>query len=439
MPRSFGVVLVSHCCSPALEGTVIVENGVVLPGRGPGHTGATTIAFAGDPSHLYGYNGGTTDFGFYTMTVGPTGITATSSVPSLLGWFGLEIVSAAGRIYASSGDVVDPSIPRRLGAGTAAGQPVPLPDHDRLLTVSGSTINEYDLDGLWSLGSQQFPGTAATDAVLAGSTVAIATSSELVFVPLFGEDGAGFTPLSPTRVVDSRVATQVGPFSTPWSGGTTRDVQVTGGSSGVPVDAVAVALNVTVTGTTGASYLTAWPKGQARPLASSLNWAPGWTVPNAVTAKVGEGGMVSIYNDLGTADVIIDVVGYFSVGSDALFHPLAPRRIQDSRPDTQAGPYATPWSGSSTRDVTVTGGSAGVPSHADAVLLNVAVTQTTATSYLTVWPAGQAQPLASSHNWVSGWTIANAVTAKAGSSGRIGVFNNVGNVDVIADVSGWYG
>jgi hypothetical protein len=137
--------------------------------------------------------------------------------------------------------------------------------------------------------------------------------------------------------------------------------------------------------------------------------------------------------------VIIDVVGYFSVGSDALFHPLAPRRIQDSRPDTQAGPYATPWSGSSTRDVTVTGGSAGVPSHADAVLLNVAVTQTTATSYLTVWPAGQAQPLASSHNWVSGWTIANAVTAKAGSSGRIGVFNNVGNVDVIADVSGWYG
>ena len=251
--------------------------------------------------------------------------------------------------------------------------------------------------------------------------------------------GAGFTSLAPTRVLDSRSSSQVGPFSSAWSGGTTRNVQVTGGSSGVPADAVAVALNVTVTGTTGTSFLTLWPKGQTRPLASSLNWAPGWTVPNAVTVKVGAGGQVSIYNDVGSAHVIVDVVGYYTSDGGVMFHPISPKRIQDSRAGTQVGPYGTPWAAGGTRMVAVTGPSAGVPSYANAVLMNMTVTGTTGTSYLTAWPMGQARPLASSHNWVAGWTIANAVTAKVGAAGQVGVYNDLGSVHVIADVAGWFG
>jgi hypothetical protein len=216
-------------------------------------------------------------------------------------------------------------------------------------------------------------------------------------------------------------------------------VQVAGGLSGAPADAEAVALNVTVTGTTGTSFLTISPKGEPRPLASSLNWAPGWTVPNAVTARVGAGGEVSIYNNLGEAHVVIDVVGYFATGSGDAFHPLPPRRIQDSRAATQVGAYATPWAAGVTRSVAVTGGSAGVPSPASAVLMNVAVTGTNDVSFLTMWPFGETQPVASSLNWVSGWTIANAVTAKVGAGGQLEVYNNAGNVHVIADVAGWYG
>ena len=55
------------------------------------------------------------------------------------------------------------------------------------------------------------------------------------------------------------------------------------------------------------------------------------------------------------------------------------------------------------RNVLVTGPS--VPVFADAVLMNVTATQTTATSYLSIWPNGQAQPTVSSLNWVAGWTI----------------------------------
>jgi hypothetical protein len=48
------------------------------------------------------------------------------------------------------------------------------------------------------------------------------------------------------------------------------------------------------------------------PTVSSLNWKPGWTIPNAVTAKVGDGGKVSVYNNNGSADVIADIAGWYA-------------------------------------------------------------------------------------------------------------------------------
>jgi hypothetical protein len=90
------------------------------------------------------------------------------------------------------------------------------------------------------------------------------------------------------------------------------------------------------------------------------------------------------------------------------------------------------------RDVQVAG-AGGIPSGAAAALLNVTATATTAASYLTVWPAGQAAPLASSLNWAPGATIANSVTTKLSATGRISIKNAAGNVDVIADTAGWYG
>jgi hypothetical protein len=125
-----------------------------------------------------------------------------------------------------------------------------------------------------------------------------------------------FVPLDPVRIVDSRPASQVGPFSSPWGPGVTRQVQVAG-VGGVPSGAVAVVLNVTVTDTTASSFLSVWPAGAPRPTASSLNWQAGWTVPNAVTVKLGAGGKVSVFNHRGAADVVIDVVGYFESDTGA--------------------------------------------------------------------------------------------------------------------------
>ena len=156
-----------------------------------------------------------------------------------------------------------------------------------------------------------------------------------------------------------------------------------------------------------------------------------------MTVKLGTGGAISVYNDAGRADVVLDVVGYFKAGAGRAFQPISPARVQDSRPGAVVGPYNTPWSGGVARDVVVTTGH--VPSYAVAVALNVTVTNVTVGSHLTVWPSAQARPLASSLNWMPGWTIANAVTGSVGAGGKISAVNNAGSADVIVDVGGWYG
>jgi hypothetical protein len=73
----------------------------------------------------------------------------------------------------------------------------------------------------------------------------------------------------------------------------------------------AVVLNVTVTGSTASSYLTVWPDGAGKPLASDLNWARGETVPNLVVVKLGSNGSIDLFNGAGSVNVVIDVVGWY--------------------------------------------------------------------------------------------------------------------------------
>jgi hypothetical protein len=243
-----------------------------------------------------------------------------------------------------------------------------------------------------------------------------------------------FHSLAPARVLDSRDGT--GSLQAPWGPWETRNVTVAG-VGGVPADATAVMLNVTVTDTDAASYLTVWPAGGQAPTASNLNWPAGDTRPNLVTAKVGAGGAVSVFNLQGHADVVADVQGWFDDGSDPTADPLvavSPARVLDSRDGT--GGYTTPWGAQTTRDLTVAG-VADVPADADAVLLNVTVTDTSAASFLTVFPAGQAPPTASNLNWPAGDTRPNLVVAKIGAGGAVSFFNHEGSVDVVADVVGY--
>jgi hypothetical protein len=72
----------------------------------------------------------------------------------------------------------------------------------------------------------------------------------------------------------------------------------------------AVSLNVTVTEPDGAGYVTVYPCG-TKPLASSLNYVAGQTIPNAVIAPALAQGEVCFYSTQQT-HILADVNGWFS-------------------------------------------------------------------------------------------------------------------------------
>jgi uncharacterized protein YkwD len=249
--------------------------------------------------------------------------------------------------------------------------------------------------------------------------------------------GTGFHPLTPSRILDTRVGK--GAPTAPIGAGATLNVQVTG-RGGVPsTGASAVVLNVTVTGPTAVSYLTVFPAGEAVPPSSNLDFAPGQTVPNLVVAKLGTNGQVSIFNPYGTAQVIADVAGWYDTGTDpngSRYHPVSPSRILDTRTANGAPAAAIGAGAPLTLQVT---GRGGVPSTGvSAVVLNVTVAQPTASSNLSVYPTGEAAPVASNLNFGPGQTISNLVMAKVGSNGQVSLINSTGSTHVVADVAGWY-
>jgi hypothetical protein len=246
-----------------------------------------------------------------------------------------------------------------------------------------------------------------------------------------------YHPLTPARIMDTRLGgSPIGP-------GQSIDVQVSG-QGGVPSTLVTAAvINVTATDGTAAGYLTLYPTGTTRPVASNLNWTAGKTVPNLVEMALGTGGKITVYNPQGNTQVIFDVEGYVSTpsgtpGADGLFSALVPARVLDTRDGTGTGGTVAKVGAGSTIDLTVTG-AGGVPATGvEAVVLNVTATDATAPSYVTAWPKGTTQPVASNLNFVAGQTVPNRVIVKVGTGGKVSLFNAAGSINLVADVNGWF-
>lgn len=267
--------------------------------------------------------------------------------------------------------------------------------------------------------------------------------------------GSRFHPVAPTRLLDTRAGN--GAPVAKVTPATPLNLQVAG-RGGLPSTGVsAVVLNVTVTEPSTGGYLTAWPTGDSRPLASNLNFSPNQTVPNLVTVKVGAGGKVSLYQSGAGAHLVADVAGWFGPdgeSSGARYHPVAPARILDTRlplltfPPGMLGP-GVPVPPPQYPNLVAPGvavqlqvaGQGGVPlAGASAVILNVTAVDPAAGGYLTVWPAGDGMPDASNLNFVRSGTVPNLVVAKLGADGKVGLFNgSAGSVHLVADVAGWYG
>ena len=136
---------------------------------------------------------------------------------------------------------------------------------------------------------------------------------------------AAYTALTPDRVFDSRDGQT---DTAPNLAAGHNVVLHLAGRSGVPADASAVVLNVTVTNPLGAGFVTVWPCDQPRPMASNLNYSNGQTVPNAVVTKLAAEGSVCLFA-LTAADLVVDVEGAFT--ATAGYVPVTPSRLLDTR------------------------------------------------------------------------------------------------------------
>ncbi|WUB00459.1 hypothetical protein OG974_30960 (plasmid) [Streptomyces sp. NBC_00597] len=253
---------------------------------------------------------------------------------------------------------------------------------------------------------------------------------------------SGYTSVKPSRLVDTRqgLGTAMGQAAAQ----STFGVQIAG-QGGLPAGVTAVALNVTVTDPKGAGHLTAFPSGQQAPSTSSVNFAAGQTVANAVIVPVGPDGKINIRNGAWSpTDVIVDVTGYYSADGKAAYLPMEPERKYDSR----AGSFPLPLAGQKYHTETVwTSGRA-----LEALVLNTTVTNPQGSGHLSVAPdpntmddyiSGKAvkptPPDSSVLNWTPGTTVSNLVQASTGTTGVIDFWNQGWDqTDLIVDLYGMY-
>jgi hypothetical protein len=224
------------------------------------------------------------------------------------------------------------------------------------------------------------------------------------------------------------------------------------GSFGVPANATAVVLNVTVVNPIASGYVTAYPAGATQPFASNIDFTAGEVVPNLVEVGVGASGDVSLFSSAGT-DVVVDVEGYTSPvaadGSGAgLYDPLSsPVRICDTRAGNPSG-LSAPNNQCNGATVAANGilpvkvaNMNGIPAGATAAVFNVTVVNPQAPGFLTVFPQGSPQPLASNLNYTTGQTTSNRVivplSISGPNAGEISVLSSA-RADVVVDVSGYY-
>ncbi|TCO54328.1 RCC1-like domain-containing protein [Actinocrispum wychmicini] len=258
-------------------------------------------------------------------------------------------------------------------------------------------------------------------AVLVGAPASIGAPASPM--PVLGA-ASRYTPLAPVRVLDTRSglgapAGAVGP-------GRTITVDL---SAKVPAGATAVVVNLTGTGATAATYVTAWPTGEDRPTVSNINLLPNQTRPNAVTVRLGADRKVDLFNDSGSTHLIVDLAGYY--GPDgSKYAVLDPVRVLDTRsaPAGAVGP-----GGTISLDL-----SAKVPATATAVVFNLTGTGPTAATFVTAWPHGQARPVVSNLNLAPGETAPNLVTVRLGADRKVDLFNDSGSTHLIADLAGYY-
>jgi hypothetical protein len=249
-----------------------------------------------------------------------------------------------------------------------------------------------------------------------------------------------YTPLAdPTRIMDTRSATKVGPITGPVGSDVTVTLPIEGittNGADVPASGVtAVALNLTVvpTGTGDNGYLVTYPDGITRPNVSTLWYdaVSNLSQSGTVIIPVGSDGKIDIYNASGNqVNLVGDLSGYFTTSTTGqYYHSLDSTRIIDTR-DTSAL--------AADAGLTITN-PASILADNPTLVLNITATQEATGGFLQAYPGTAARPASSIVNFISDQDAANLALVGTAASSSFAIFNNSGgNVQVVVDTNGYF-
>ncbi|MCA1712950.1 MAG: hypothetical protein LC789_15455 [Actinobacteria bacterium] len=259
----------------------------------------------------------------------------------------------------------------------------------------------------------------------------------------YGPGGtSAYRGTGPLRVADTRDGTggvQVGRLDASRS----VDVQVTGGSTGVPATADAVVVTVTALNATTASGVRVVPRPSstaAAPLTTSLSVTPGEVATSSVITKVSSDGYVRVTVDQGATDVVLRLTGWYDDAADGLFHVLGTDRVLAGLVGSKQATNRT-----TSRDVAVTGVS-GVPVNGVAAVLAVLSVTASGATELSLYPAptdGRVSrvptlDLRPRETAATSTTVRVGATDGAGRS-LVRLTNARGQVFAALDLMGWFG
>jgi hypothetical protein len=184
--------------------------------------------------------------------------------------------------------------------------------------------------------------------------------------------------------------------------------------------------------------VTLWPSGQLKPSTATISNPNARVIAQNAIIGANENGFIDIQATSST-DILIDVSGYFSEAAYApnglAFYPMTPCRVLDTRSGT--GPLGGPaLIANATRTFPVQS-ACGIPPQAQAYFLNATVVPPGTLGYITIYPTGTQQPIASTLNDLEGWVVANGGVFPAGSNGSLNVYS-LHSTHLVLDISGYF-
>lgn len=347
----------------------------------------------------------------HDWTVTLTGAAITAKYPALGALTGIEVLS-------------------RNGYGEWGGRVLQLRlvGRDSTMTVTGAGFrSKMGLADTWfNVRALNLESGPVTPPVEPPADKCAGHNPPPVVGPMAPAAGARFTPLAPTRIVDTRDGT--GTNAAKVLGGCTLVVD-----PGLDPEVTAVAVNITAVRAAANGFVAAYPCGVDRPVAAAVQAVGGRVVGGMTVVPLGADGTFCVYTHA-TSDLVVDLFGSYQPGVGQRFEPISPGRLFDSRG------LATPLPAGATLRLKVAGakvGSTTVPATATAAALTLHAMSATRDGFVTAYPCGATVPTVASATVNTAGNVTNHAEVLLGA-GEVCIFVSA-PMHIAVDLSGWFG